>query len=260
MYYIYLNGELIYNPEVDKILTNTYLNPLGPTVTEEEAVMSILSAQLEEQENAAGSLTLKVPSEIAPINKDSWPYGIFTKYTELIHTGLITVKDDQNNYIWSGTINADISKDFYNQVSIKCDGVLSFLNNTYQPSAKYTNYTMTQFVTALIDKHNNITTTQPYSQKVQDYQKFYVGQITVNDGTKDRYTEWESTFKCFQDLIADNGGFLRLRPYDGSFGLTGYYLDYLAEYSMDSDEQCIYFGENLLDFATNYNVGVPPTK
>ena len=86
------------------------------------------------------------------------------------------------------------------------EGVLAALNDSIQTSAKYTGQTISQFIGTLLDAHNTKIRTKPTSRMV-----FYKGIVDVTDDNPDRYTEYETTLKCINDLVEDNGGHLKVR-------------------------------------------------
>ena len=214
MYTIYINDHIIYNPLADS------------------SSVRLLKADLELEDNVAGSLSITFPPDHPALD-------ILEQYTSIV-----TIYKDGEWY-WSGRCVTQLTKDIFGQTSCSFEGILAVLNDTIQSSAKYENYTIAQFIDIMLQKHNisNSYVSSPVDKR------FYVGTVTVNDGTKDRYTEYETTLKCINDLVADNGGHLVIRKRTEG----GYYLDYLAEYN-PVNSQYINFGKNILDFNRSYSM------
>lgn len=139
--------------------------------------------------------------------------------------------------IWQGRpLNMDT--DFYKQKKVFCEGELAILNDTIQPPAEYHNTSVQQWLTAVLNIHN---------AKVSDDKKFYVGNVTVVDNLY-RYTNYENTLEAINDkLLSRLGGHLKVRWSGGKR-----YLDYLKSYPKASS-QVIRFGQNLVDYSTNFN-------
>ena len=186
--------------------------------------LRVLSPSLDMSDCAAGSLSFT----ILPSNPGY-------SEIELFATTITVLKNGE--WFWAGRPISE-STDFYNQKTIECEGVLAFLNDTHQVS--YISEGMPplySFIEYLLDFHN---------AKVGNNRKIYKGEVTVHDGYKKRYTEYETTMEAFDDIIKDNGGHLMIR-YDSTDGK--YYLDYLANW-FDTTSQEIRFGSNLMDFTT----------
>lgn len=124
-------------------------------------------------------------------------------------------------------------------------GALSFLNDSQQPQHNYRNCTNLQFLTAVLNIHNE----QMFND---NRKKIQVGYVTVSNSSSvvARVTDGESTLEAIRtNLIGMTGGVLRLRHENGNL-----YLDYvnLSEYGNYCD-QGIIFGENLMDYVENFS-------
>lgn len=142
--------------------------------------------------------------------------------------------------IWSGRAISEAS-DFWNNKKIFCEGELAYLNDTTQPQYEY-HETVRGFLSALIQRHN---------AKASADKRFTVGSVTVTDNNDSiyRFTNYETTLEAINDkLVSRLGGHLRIRKVNGVR-----YLDYLKDYPR-SNTQVIRFGENLLDFAKNFDM------
>lgn len=188
----------------------------------------LISPKLVLQDNTAGTFTAILPQQ-----------NIGCGHVHRLTSEISILRDGRE--IWSGRI-IDEQVDFWNRRHLTCEGELGYLNDTTQPPEEYHDYTVRQFLEVLIAEHN---------RKVAAEKRFTVGIVTVHD-TNDsihRYTNSESTFKCISDKLVDRlGGHVRVRKVDGVR-----YLDYLAEYPNTSTQE-VRFGENLLDFAKDFDM------
>lgn len=124
-------------------------------------------------------------------------------------------------------------------------GALSFLNDSRQPQHNFGNCTNLQFLTAVLNVHNE----QMFND---NRKKIQVGYVTVSNSSSvvTRVTDGESTLEAIRtNLIGMTGGVLRLRHENSNL-----YLDYvnLSEYGNYCD-QGIIFGENLMDYVENFS-------
>ena len=193
----------------------------------EDPDVKVLDASLSLEENNAGSLSFSLPST-HPVK------NIFTLFAGTIYVY------ENGELIWTGRITSK-DEDFYGQVSIECEGAFAFLNDTHQESAVYENYSLENFINKLLTKHNS---------KVSSDRKIYLGTIAVDDGQKNRYSEYEQTLEALNDILTDTQGHFQIR-YASYMGEMVPYLDYLASYNPENS-QYINFGENLLDYSRSY--------
>lgn len=128
--------------------------------------------------------------------------------------------------------------DFFNRKTVSCEGELTFLNDTIQRQAKYTDQTVSSLLGAYLAIHN---------AQADNTKQFTVGSVTVNGGNSIlRYTNYQNTMtEIGEDLIDNFGGFLRVRHNSGIR-----YLDYL-DASPRASSQVIRLGKNLLDLNSN---------
>lgn len=144
----------------------------------------------------------------------------------------------QNNELIFEGIAVTEEVDFFKRKTVTCEGELTFLNDTIQRQAKYTNMTAASLLAAYLSVHNS---------QAADDRKFSLGSVTVDGGNGIlRYTNYQSTMKEIgEDLVDNYGGFLRVRHQNGNR-----YLDYLAEAPRTSS-QVIRLGKNLIDLSSN---------
>ena len=136
----------------------------------------------------------------------------------------------------------DSRQDIYNQVEWQAEGSLSYLTDSYVPATKVEE-TIKALFTRYVNEHNS---------RVEDYKKFTVGQITIDNANTEKVKVdndgYRYTSDAIQnDLIDSYGGYLRTRYENGVR-----YLDYLKDYGHKTT-QTIEYKKNLIDFALEVN-------
>ena len=136
----------------------------------------------------------------------------------------------------------DSRQDIYNQVEWQAEGSLSYLTDSYVPNVKVEE-TIKALFTRYVNEHNS---------RVEDYKKFTVGQITIDNADTEKVKVdndgYRYTSDAIQnDLIDSYGGYLRTRYENGVR-----YLDYLKDYGHKTT-QTIEYKKNLIDFALEVN-------
>lgn len=159
---------------------------------------------------------------------------------------IISIIQD-NKIIFKGRI-IDDEKGFYNEKKISVEGVMAFLNDSIQEPFNY-NDTVAHFFTNIINNHNS---------QVDDFQKFKIGNITVNASLNFISTEYSLTKDILQKNLLDNfGGYLNIRYED-----DGNYIDYLSDFEHIAT-QTIEYSKNLITLtekidATDIKTGILP--
>lgn len=225
MFYVYADGESLWFPLDDKRV--------------------ILNPRLTLEMGKAGSFQFSLP----PSNSQ---YNTLTKLKTII---TVTLDDTE---IFRGRI-LTMDRSFNNVKQIYCEGVLAYLNDSVQPSEKFTGKTHDLFA-QIIEGHNKM---------VEPAKQFKMGKITAENrdiiitGTSDETEdgsngsfdykqiainamtgEWKSSWEFISSyLIAYAGGYLRARQ-----GEDGLYIDYLQDYESRAPQK-IELGTNLLDFS-----------
>lgn len=165
--------------------------------------MKVISPKLTLEDNAAGSLTMKLPQK-------NVGYGSIARMT----TDISVQKDGVE--IWAGRVLSE-SMDFYNNRDLYCEGELAYFNDSTQPPAEYSGLSVRGYLERLIAVHNS---------KVAANRRFTLGAVTVVDKNfPTYYTNHDKTMAVFNALVEQYGGHLRVRKVNGVR-----YLDYLAEY------------------------------
>lgn len=176
-------------------------------------------------ENSAGSFTFAMPPD----------HPLYDSIQRMI-SEIVVYRDGEE--IWSGRPTEETT-DFYGMRTVYCEGELAYLNDTVQLPSESHNASVQGWLGMLIRNHN---------AKAPKSRQFTLGTVTVQENLY-RYTNWETTWECISEkLIKRIGGHIRIRKENGVR-----YLDYLAEYPKTSS-QIIRFGQNLIDYARNYNL------
>lgn len=187
--------------------------------------MKVISPKLTLDDNAAGSLTMKLPQK-------NVGYGSIARMT----TDISVQKDGVE--IWAGRVLSE-SMDFYNNRDLYCEGELAYFNDSTQPPAEFSGQSIRAYLEELIRVHNS---------KVGANRQFSIGAVTmVDENFPTYYTNNDKTLAILNALIEKYGGHMRVRKVDGVR-----YLDYLAEYP-DTCSQVIQFGSNMIDFTKQWD-------
>lgn len=205
MYKIYADGELLYHSGA------------------ESAAYAALSPRLSVQLSGSGSLSFVLP----PGNR---MHGRLSRLKTIV-----TVYEDDEQ-IFRGRV-MDETRDFYNQITVYCEGDKSFLLDSQYPPYAYSGGVQA-FFRALIDNHN---------AQVDADRQFAVGEITAVDAAltmEAEDTAWQDTSGLIDSrLVGAYGGYLRTRT-DGGV----HYIDWLSK-DADASGQPVEFAVNLLDLS-----------
>lgn len=143
---------------------------------------------------------------------------------------------DEEQVVFCGRLPKP-AKDFYNTLSVSCEGELAYLLDSQQRPYDFSG-NIADFVGYLLDRHNS---------QVEDRKKFYHGQITVADSNNDIHRSnsgFSNTLETLKSkLVEIHGGYFRIRRQNGKR-----YLDYVHDFG-GINSQPIRFGENLLDMS-----------
>lgn len=188
----------------------------------------VLKATMKEGINNVPSLTLDLPSNHIAFNK---------LYPFLSH---VKVEDERDNEIFYGrminpseSLSAGLSK------TLIFEGELAYLNDSTVKPKEYHNYSVRQFLTELLEKHNS---------KVEEYKRFYIGKIEVEENLY-RMSNYEKTLPFLIDRLPNRiGGFFVVRKENGIK-----YIDYLTSIGKQSN-QPVKFGVNMLDYQREVDV------
>lgn len=210
MYKIFLDGELFCTPQAEELAIS------NPVVTLEK--------------NKAGTFKFTV----APVHP---------RYDDIMERRSIfeVYRDDETEPVFAGPC-MKISKDFFKQKTVECEGELTYFNDSIQRPKKYQGVSVRQLLESYVASHN---------AQVDEWKRFTVGVVTVKDSNDYIYcfTNNNSTMtELKEDLVDDFGGYLDIRHENGVR-----YLDYLAD-SIGRCTQPIRLGENILDYSDNIDM------
>lgn len=192
-------------------------------------IVNALTPKLTLADNTAGTLEITLPSGNAG-------------YDALERLGSEIIVKRDGNEIWAGRIIKE-KKNFQNSRILTCEGELAYLNDTTQPPNEYNEVDVYTFVEAILSEHNS---------KVAEDKQFEIGSITVNE-TISRITNNETTMESISEHLVDKlGGHIRVRRVYDENGVFHRYLDYLKDYP-NTNGQTIRFGQNLIDFTSNWD-------
>lgn len=214
----------------DICIYNThYVNP-----DEEDTKFVVLNPKLTLEDSNAGSFECTIPKGNVGYDKIS-----------RVSSELIVFRQTNTSYeaIWRGRIIQE-DYDWLGNRKITCEGDLSYLNDSVQPQKEYRAKTYAQYISALLQIHN---------QQVGNYdwpggwKQFSVGIVDFSDVIDYIATEFETTLEAINRIVEETGGHLQIR-----WGGNTRYLDLLKD-PPRTNSQIIRFGKNLFDFAKNYD-------
>lgn len=193
----------------------------------------LTSPELDLKDNAAGTLTFTMP--------------VTNVIYDMIEPTTPTIEVYRDNtWIWSGR-PLSISKDFWLNKKVTCEGALSFLNDTVQPLHNYKNTPIDSFVDWLLYHHNN-------RSGLPDSRKIYIGAVdkTTISGKSitdvNVVTDNDTTLSYLSNLVDEWGLHMYVKKVNGVLKL---YL--INGRNLNKATQDIDFGKNLLDYSDNYN-------
>ena len=222
MYRIYADDVLIYNDSTPDIESTKLIGP-----------------SLSLKDNAAGSFDATIP--IGNVCYDT--IACFDTNIAIFRIN----QDGSDTWIWSGRV-LKISKDFYNYKKITCEGVLAYLNDTVVPVGKIERYDLRQYVSFLLDMHN---------QKVAYPRRIRVGAVSASNskgmsiGFHDYEFDGDNVLSYLGKAIEDWGLHVRIRMEATSTSL--FVLDLLTDTQLPMAHQPVNFGQNLLDYSSEYD-------
>lgn len=141
---------------------------------------------------------------------------------------------DDDEMIFCGRMVKPV-KDYYNTVSVSCEGELAYLIDSIQIPYEFTG-TAQEFLAELLRVHNS---------QVEERKQFLMGQVNVavEAGTVFSGSDYTTTLSELKGLMEASGGHPRIRHEGGKR-----YLDLVSDYG-GINSQTIRFGENMLDMS-----------
>lgn len=206
MYTVYMDNELLYYPGDEEL--------------------AIIEPKLEQALNDAGSFEFGLPVTNPRYNE------VYNRKSHVI------VKDNEKE-IFYGEVR-EIERDMNNTKTVYCVGELAWLYDSIQPQARYTNSTLREFISAIIDRHN---------EQVDEWKKYTVGYVEQAESNTYRFTNRENTLDAVREKVCDRLGlYMRI----GKPDVGAKYLDFVPIGSYGKRcTQPIKFGVNMLDYTEN---------
>lgn len=158
----------------------------------------------------------------------------------------------------------DYSQDNDGRRSYHCEGALSFFLDSFQSPSKESKrkeISALEWMQTMIKQHNtqvgeNLWKRIELGEVPGQYSTSEDGQQVKNvPNFKYGSDSWQETFSCFEQLLTDNGGYLRVR-YENQNGEEMLYLDWFKDYfrSWNNTMTPIEIGKNLIDRSSKLNV------
>ena len=203
MYTVTYGSTLIYHPLSDDV--------------------QIVDAVVEHEENKAGSFSFTMPANHLEYNK-------IQRRAEVVEVKL------NEEIIFRGRV-ISIEQDFWKNKKVKCEGEMSYLNDSIQRQAQFIDEPIRNVLMALLKSHN---------EQVEESKRISIGSITMPAPEVNLTTNMTTTMQALSDIRNGRGGIFRIR-YEG----TDRFLDYLKEDDGRTSNQPVRLEENLIDFNSN---------
>jgi len=209
--------------------------------------VKLINPELDMKVNTAGTLTFTMP----PSNIG---YNIIKPITSTVRV----FRDGK--WLWTGR-PITISNDFWKQKKVVCEGALAFLNDIIAPLHKYTGITPTDYIKQLLNIYQDRLTRNGAARI--PYRMFSLNPIITYEtaghipiGTVDYVTEDDSILSYIKKFVDDYGLYIRLKEVqvvnDGTYSGQAFQLELINDNQLNTCEQEINFGKNLLDYSDNY--------
>ncbi|MCL1950429.1 MAG: phage tail protein [Turicibacter sp.] len=200
MYSLRLDGQIFYTPDIEEF--------------------ALLDAKFHQEMNMAENLTFTMPT-VHPF------YDDFKKLTSIVELY-------DNAFLMGRMRVINIEYDLFNNMTVTCEGVLAYLNDTVVRPYDYAGGVVPYFK-MLLDQHN---------AQVPTNKRIALGTVTVTD-VNDFIWRADSTYPSTWNVVEEKclkllGGFLRMRYPAGNAT-----LDWLVDTNLLSTQRITF--ENLLD-------------
>ena len=197
----------------------------------------VINPVLNLEESAAGSLEFKLP----PANTFYEKIGMMTSTIRVYCKSGNNIKEE----IWEGRpLKTD--EDMFKNHKIVCEGALSYLNDVYQPQAKYTDGDV-NFLNSVIDIYN---------ARAASHRQFEIGSVSVDYGVGgydfEETTSYESTLSVLNNFCTKYGCYMYTERNQFNGKLTIHFRNTKSR-NGENDTQTIEFGKNLTDYARNFD-------
>ena len=197
----------------------------------------VINPVLNLEESAAGSLEFKLP----PTNAFYEKIGMMTSTIRVYCKSGNNIKEE----IWEGRpLKTD--EDMFKNHKIVCEGALSYLNDVYQPQAKYTTDGI-NFINSVIDIYN---------ARAASHRQFEIGSVStdypINEYGFEETTSYEPTLSVLNNFCTKYGCYMYTERNQFNGKLTIHFRNTKSR-NGENDTQTIEFGKNLTDYARNFD-------
>ena len=209
--------------------------------------IKLINPELDMKVNTAGTLTFIMP-----------PSNIGYDLIKPITSTIVVSKDD--NWLWTGR-PITISKDFWLQKKVVCEGALAFLNDIIAPLHKYSNITATNYITQLLNIYQDRITMHGYKkvpERMFSLSPFVTNETAAHNpiSTVEYVTEDDSILSYIKKFVDDYGLYIRLKEVivtnQNTYTGQAFKIEIVNDTQLDLCQQEINFGKNLLDYSDNY--------
>lgn len=179
------------------------------------------------------------------------------------HLTIIRIQYDRDTIFFGRVL--DYSTDPFGKRSYHCEGGLAFLLDSYQSPSKESKRKQTDALTwmkTMIDKHNeqvgeNAWKRITLGEVPGQYTSASLPGQRVESVPERKYgtDTWQESMSCFEELVSDNGGYLKTR-YENQNGNEILYLDWYRDYYRLWDDSMapIEVGVNLIEESSKVNI------
>lgn len=197
----------------------------------------VIDPVLNLEESASGSLEFKLPTTNTFYGK----IGMMTSTIRVYCKSGNNVKEE----IWEGRpLKTD--EDMFKNHKIVCEGALSYLNDVYQPQAKYTTDGI-NFLNSVIDIYN---------ARAASHRQFEIGSVStdypINQYGFEETTSYEPTLSVLNNFCTKYGCYMYTERNQFNGKLTIHFRNTKSR-NGENDTQTIEFGKNLTDYARNFD-------
>ena len=187
--------------------------------------LRVIQPKCELELNKTGSLTFKLP-----------PNHVFFDKVKKLNSEISLYQDGK--WLFTGRVLND-EVDIYNFKTVECEGILAYLLDSIQRNKPYHisgETKIKEYLTDIINIHNG---------QVDEHKRFSVGNITEVDKSEIfyKYSSYDDTLTTLnEDLLKTfNNTYLSVRVDNDKK-----YLDYVSINDLQTNNQIIQFGKNIL--------------
>lgn len=199
----------------------------------EENKKAVIKPRLSMEMNKPGSLEFTLPPSNIGYHKISY----YTTIVDVVEDGRV---------IWTGRI-VETSVDFYNRMTVRCEGALAFLNDIALEYHEYKQITADQFFGTVIQRYNEAV--------MMDGLMFDGGEVSPDSFIEERLlwrcTDYDTAWDCLDTMLlqSEGGWYFLSKSSPGNIPIK-------IEYKQDFEEeqlQTIELTKNITAFTRGHN-------